>query len=323
MRVSKRNLIAMVFGVCTLSIQARPQDSFHILRTTTLGGEGSWDYLRVDSAAGRLFIARSTRVMVVDLRTQKLIGEIPDTSGVHGVAFDPDAHLGATSNGKANNAFIFDLDSLKVRATVPTGEKPDAILFEPSTRMVWTMNGHANSVTVINLQSAKAIGSIALPGRPETATADGQGKVYINLEDRAQIAVIDVQSLKVLHTWDLTGCTGPTGLALDEAHGRLFSGCRNGVLVIIDTHSGGVIQKLPIGDGVDAVAYDPNLHLVFSSNGEGSISVIEQTDANTYRNRETVQTLPGAKTMALDPARHLVYTVANRGGEFVLLELGR
>jgi DNA-binding beta-propeller fold protein YncE len=320
-----RKQIAVFFVLCVFAAGAVAQSTsaFHILSVTPLGGDGSWDYLRFDSVARRLFIARSTRVMVVNLATHKLLGEIPGTDGVHGVAFVADAHRGVTSNGKANTASVFDLDSLKVLATVPTGEKPDGILYEPFTRTVLTMNGHADSVTIIHPRDAKAEGEIALPGAPETPVSDGKGHVYINLEDKAQIAVVDMRTRKVVTTWNLAGCVEPTGLAMDLANGKLFSGCHNGTLVVVDTATGSVIQKLPIGLGVDAVAYDPQLHLIFTSNKEGSVSVIEQVSATRYRNRETVTTLPGAKTMALDPMRHLVYTVGNRDGQFVLLEIGR
>lgn len=315
----------MLISALMVAGPARGQEGekFHILRTFTLGGEGSWDYLRFDPAGRRLFIARQTRVMVVDLTDGKLSGEIPDTAGVHGVALVPEAGRGVSSNGKANTATIFDLKSLKPLATVNTGEKPDAILWEPFSHSVLTMNGHANSITVVDVGGAKAAATIALPGRPETAVTDEAGKVFVNLEDKAQIAEVDMKSHNVEQAWDLSGCTEPTGLAIDREHARLFTGCHSGVMIVVDAQSGRNIQKLPIGQRVDAVAFDPQLHLVFTSNGEGSISVIEQQDANTYRNLETVQTLPGAKTMALDPVHHLVYTVANREGQFVLLEIGR
>lgn len=310
-------------AAATAILAAQGQGPFHILRTIALGGDGSWDYLRFDPDAHRLFITRQSRVMVVDLAAGKLAAEIPGTDGVHGVALVPEMRRGVTSNGKANNALIFDLDSLKPVAAVSTGEKPDAILWEPSSQSVMTMNGHASSITQIDVRDAKPLVTIELPGQPETAVADGKGKVYVNLEDKAQIAVVDVQSRAVVHTWNMPGCTEPTGLAIDVEHARLFSGCHNSLLVVVDANSGRIVQKLPIGLGVDAVAFDPELHTIFTSNKEGSTSIIEQTEADAYRSAGSVQTLPGAKTMALDPVRHLVYTVANRDGQFVLLEIGR
>ena len=316
-------IVAILLSACGAIASAQSSSGFHLLHTYPLGGEGSWDYLRFDAARNRLFIARSTRVMAVDLATHQITGEIPDTAGVHGVAIDDQAHRGVTSNGKANNAFIFDLTSLKVLATVATGEKPDGILFEPFSHRVLTMNGHANSITLIDAASAKAVNTIALPGRPESAASDGKGHVYVNLEDKAQIAVVNMTAHTVEHTWSLPGCEEPTGLAIDLDHARLFSGCHNGVLEVVDALSGKSIKTLSIGNGVDAVAFDAGLKTIFTSNGEGSVSVVVEEDADHYQNAQTVPTLPGAKTLALDPDHHLVYTVANQDGRFVLLEIGR
>lgn len=313
--------LAAFLSVAACNAQAQQNAPFHLARTIELGGTGSWDYLRFDAQANRLFISRSTRVMVVDLAAGKLVGEVPDTAGVHDIVLLPEIRRGVTSNGKANTATIFDLDSLKAVATVPTGEKPDGMLWEPVSKTALTMNGAANTVSMIDVPAAAVVGTIALPGRPESAATDGAGTVFVNLEDKAQIAEIDIAKRAVVTTWDLAGCTEPTGLALDREHHRLFSGCHNGVLVVVDARTGKNIQKLPIGLGVDAVAFDPKLHAIFTSNKDGSISIIDQVDADTYRNRETVTTLPGAKTMALAPDRHVVYTVGIRDGQFVLLEI--
>ena len=319
-----KTMMALVFSLLTgLAAHSQQQADFHVTRTIPLGGDGSWDYLRFDPDGNRLFIARSTRVMVVDLAAGKLSGEITNTEGVHGVALAQADHLGLTSNGKAGTASIFDLDTLKVIANVPTGLKPDGVLWEPFSKTVLTMNGADNSITMIDVAQQKAIATIPLPGRPETAVSDGKGKVFVNLEDKAQIAEVDVAARKVLGTWDLAGCTEPTGLAIDIEHARLFPACHNGFLIVVDANTGKNIQKLAIGLGVDAAAFDPGIHAVFTSNKEGSISIVEQVDADTYRNLETVKTLVGAKTMTLDPARHLVYTVANQNGQFVLLQIGR
>jgi DNA-binding beta-propeller fold protein YncE len=316
----------LLAGILTLSSGAQNKNAYHVTRTIPLGGDGSWDYLRFDPDGKRLFVSRATRVMVVDLAHGKLAGEIPDTAGVHGVALVTGAHRGVTSNGKANTATIFDLGTLQTIATVPTGDKPDAILWEPFSKTVLTMNGRSNTITIIDPQAGKAVGTITLPGRPETAVSDQKGKVFVNLEDKGQIAVVDMAQRRVLSTWDLAGCTEPTGLAIDihdGAHTRLFSACHSGVLVVVDAATGKNVQKLAIGNGVDAAAFDPATQTVFTSNGEGSISVIQQLSADSYRNVETVPTLPGAKTMALDPDNHLLYTVANQNGQFVLLEIGR
>ena len=306
-------LVAMPVGVCAQAAE------YKVTQAIPLGGEGSWDYLRVDVESQRLYIARSTRVMVVDLASGKLVGEIPDTAGVHGVALVKVGKRGVTSNGKADAATIFDLETLKPIAVLATGGKPDAILWEPKTRTVMTMNGRSNSISVIDPVAAKVVGTIALPGRPETAVSDEQGRVFVNLEDKAQIAQVDALKGTVTGVWDLAGCTEPTGLAIDLAARRLFTGCHSGVLIVVDEETGKNVAKLPIGNGVDAVGYDAARHLILTSNGEGSLSVIAQKGADSYANVQTVTTLPGAKTLALDPASHKVYTVANKDGVFTLL----
>ena len=218
---------------------------------------------------------------------------------------------GVTSNGRDNSATIFDLKTLAPIATVKTGAKPDAILFDTFSGLVLTFDGKSNDATLIDPEKAVAVGAIALPGRPETGVSDGKGKVFVNLEDKNLIAVIDVAARKVLASWPLTGCEEPTGLAMDTANRRLFSGCHNGTLVVVDADSGRNVQKLAIGNGVDAVAYDKDTGLVFTSNGEGNISVIHQEGPDQYTSLANVPTQPGAKTMALDAGKHVAYTVAN------------
>jgi WD40 repeat protein len=291
--------------------QAQKPSGFKVSRRITLGGEGGWDFLTFDGDARRLYIARSTRVMVVDVDSGKLAGEIPNTNGVHGVALVHELGRGVTSNGKDNAATIFDLKTLAPIATVKTGAKPDAILFDRFSGLVLTFNGKSNDVTLIDPAKAIAVGSIELPGRPEVGVSDGKGKVFVNLEDKSQIAVIDVAARKVLASWPLTGCEGPTGLALDVANRRLFSGCHNATLVVMDADTGRIVQNLAIGKGVDSAAYDKDNRLVFTSNGEGNVSIIQQQDPDQYISLANVPTQPGARTMALDTGKHEVFTVGN------------
>ena len=234
-----------------------------------------------------------------------------NTNGVHGVALVHKLGRGVTSNGRDDSATIFDLKTLAPIATVKTGSKPDAILFESFSGSVITFNGKSNDTTLIDPEKAVAIGSIALPGRPETGVSDGKGKVFVNLEDKNQIGVIDIGARKVLAVWPLNGCEEPTGLAFDTTNRRLFSGCHNGTLVVVDADSGRNVQKLAIGNGVDAVAYDKNAGFIFTSNGEGNISVIRQNGADSYSSFSNVPTQKGAKTMALDAGKHVLYSVAN------------
>jgi DNA-binding beta-propeller fold protein YncE len=286
-----------------------------VSRRITLGGEGGWDYLTFDGETHRLYIARATRVMVVDVDSGDLVGEIPNTNGVHGVALAHKLGRGITSNGKDNSATIFDLKTLAPIATVKTGAKPDSTLFDKFSGLVMTFNGKSNDVTLIDPEKAVALDAIALPGRPETGVSDGKGKVFVNLEDKNQIAVIDVAARKMVASWPLTGCEEPTGLALDIANRRLFSGCHNETLIVMDADTGRNVQKLAIGKGVDAAAFDKTTRLVFTSNGEGSISVIHQESPDQYTSLANVPTQKGARTMALDASRHVVYSVANAAAD--------
>ena len=295
--------------------QAQKPSGYNVSRHITLGGDGGWDYLTFDGEARRLYVARATRVMVIDVDSGKPVGEIPNTSGVHGIALVQKSGRGVTSNGKDDSATIFDLKTLAPIATVKTGVKPDAILFDSFSGLVLTFNGKSNDTTLIDPEKAVVVETIALPGRPETGVSDGKGKVYVNLEDKSQIAVIDVAARKVLTTWPLTGCEEPTGLAIDVANRRLFSGCHNGVLVVVDAESGRNVQKLAIGNGVDATAYDKETGLVFTSNGEGNISVIRQEGPDKYTSFANAPTQKGAKTMALDASKHVVYSVANAAAD--------
>jgi outer membrane protein assembly factor BamB len=308
-------LTLLLLALCGALAQAQESSGFKVSRRIALGGQGGWDYLTFDAGARRLYIARAIRVMVVDVDSGKLVGEIPGTNGVHGVALDQKLGRGITSNGRDDSATLFDLKTLTPIATVKTGGKPDAVLFESFSGLVLTFNGKTDNATLIDPEKAVALGSIALPGRPETGVSDGKGKVFVNLEDKNQIAVIDIAAHKVLTSWPLTGCEEPTGLALDIANRRLFSGCHNGTLVVVNADSGTVIQKLAIGSGVDAVAYDKDAGLIFTSNGEGNISVIRQQGADQYTSLANVVTQPGAKTMALDTSRHVLYSVANAAAD--------
>jgi hypothetical protein len=312
MRLFRSFLLAVLLsGLAGVPADAQNTSGYKVSKRITLGGEGGWDFLTVDSEAHRLYITRATRVMVVDVEGGKLVGEIPDTLGVHGVALAHKLGRGVTSNGKADSATIFDLKTLAPIATVKTGGKPDAILLDTFSGLVMTFNVKSNDVTLIDPGKTAAVGTIALPGRPESAVSDGKGKVFVNLEDKNMIAVIDVAARNVTASWPLTGCEEPTGLAMDIASRRLFSGCHNQTLVVTDADSGRTVQKLAIGHGVDAAAFDKDSGLVFTSNGEGSISVIHEDAPDQYTSLGSVPTQPGARTMALDAGRHVVYTVAN------------
>ena len=275
-----------------------------------LGGRGGWDYLTFDAAGDRLFIARDDRVMVVAADSGKLLTEIPGMQHAHGVALLPASRRAYVSNGRGNDVSVVDLRTLKVIGRIPvSGKNPDAIIFDPASGDVLAMNGDSNSISLIDPQSNRELGLIPLSGNPEFAASDGRGNVYVNLEDKGALAHVDIKTRKVLDVWPLAPCEGPTGLALDAAHARLFSVCANGWMIVTDAHDGRQVARLQIGKHPDAVAWDAQRHDALSSSGEGVLNVIHQDDADHYSVQHDVPTLKSARTLALDPASHRVFLV--------------
>jgi len=285
------------------------------LQHFALGGDGGWDYLTLDAATHRLYIARATRVMVVDATNGKLLGELPDTPGVHGVALVPESGRGFVSSGRDNSVTVFDLKTLKALGKVKVGQNPDAILYDPALHRVFVFNGKSHDASVIDPAKQEVVATIPLDGKPEFAVADGAGRIYVNIEDKAQLVAIDGRKAEVVARWSLAPCEEPTGLALDKANHRLFSGCSNKVMTVVDAESGKLVTTLPIGDGVDGVAFDPQKHLAFSSNGQdGTLTVIRQETPDRYSVAKTIPTAKGARTLTLDPETHKVYLVTARFG---------
>lgn len=293
--------------------------SYAVQQKWTLDGAGRWDYLEVDSSKQRLFVTRDERVQVLDLASGKVAGEIPGLKRAHGVAFAPALGLGFASSGAGDSVVVFELDSLKVKREVKVaGKNPDAILYHPASGKLYVFNGKSANVTVFDAATMQQLASIAVNGKPEFAVADGN-RIYVNIEDRNAIAVIDVASDRVLANWNLAGCDEPTGLALDAKHQRLFSVCGNGVLAVTDAASGKAIARRAIGKGADAAVYDAERQLVFSSNGEGNLTVIRQTDADHYGVPVTLPTLKGARTMAMDHASGRIYLPALAEQHFTMV----
>ncbi len=280
---------------------------YRVQRTLELGGEGGWDYLVVEPERHRLFVSRSTHVMVVDVESGKLIGDIPGTEGVHGIALAAELGRGFTSNGKAGTATIFELATLAVIGTVKTGDDPDAILYDSSTKRVFTFNGRSNDATAIDAATGKVAGTLALGGRPEFAVADGAGRIFVDIQDKAQVVVLDAAKLEVLARWSTAPGEQPSGLAYDAQHQRLFSGCRNGKLIVLDSARGRVLATLPIGQGVDGVAFDAERALAFASNADGTLSVVREDSPAKFTLLGTAMTEPGARTLTLDPKTHRLY----------------
>lgn len=306
---------AATLPLCTVmtAVQAAPTGSgapYHVIRKLPVGGDGGWDYLMVDSAARRLYLSRGTHVMVVNADSGRVVGDIPDTTGVHGIAVDRKSGRGFTSNGRADSVTIFDLKTLKKIGSAPTGQNPDAICFDPATRRVFTFNGRSNNSTVIDAVTGKVLGTIELPGKPEFAVADGRGHVYDNIEDKSEVVDINARTMKVEHTWPIAPGEEPSGMAFDPKSRRIFSVCSNQKMTVLDADTGRVVATPTIGSGPDAAGFDPAAGLVFSSNGEdGTLTVLREIRPDRYETVATVPTQAGARTMALDAKTHHVFTV--------------
>jgi DNA-binding beta-propeller fold protein YncE len=309
-------LSILMTTVAMLASTAADAD-YKVVKTWKIGGDGGWDYLTVDSAEHRLFVARATRVMVIDTASGKQVGEIPDTPGVHGVALAPDLGSGFTSNGREDTVTVFDLKSLAVQRKIKVGNGPDAILYDPFSKRVFTFNGKGSekSATAINASKGEVVGKIELGGKPEFAVTDEKGSVFVNIEDTSEIVTLDPQKLVVKSRWKLAGCEEPTGLAIDRKHRRLFSACGgNKKLVVVDADNGKILASPAIGEGCDAVAFDADRGLIFASAGDGTITVIKEDSVDKYGVEQTVTTQKTARTMAVDKNTHQLFTVAANVG---------
>jgi len=292
-----------------VALAAAQGSSYKLLKKVVLGGEGGWDYLYADAATHRVFISRGTHTMVVDA-DGKLLGDIPNTDGVHGIALAPEFNRGFTSNGRASSVTIFDLETLKpINEVKVTGENPDSILYDPASKRVFTMNGRSASATAIDAQTGEVVGTIMLGGRPETAQSDAAGHVFVNLENKSEIAEVDSHSLSVLDTWSIAPCEEPSGLAIDVAHKRLFAGCGNKMMAVVDATDGKVVATVPIGQGVDANGFDPGVGNAFASCGDGTLTVAHEDSPDKFTVAQSIQTQRGARTMTVDTSSHRLYTV--------------
>jgi DNA-binding beta-propeller fold protein YncE len=306
--------VLCAFLVLTATLFAADQPKFQVLQHYVLGGDGGWDYLMVDSANHRVFISRATHVIVVDTETGKQVGDIPNTNGVHGIALAPEYGKGFISDGRAGTVTIFDLKTLQPTGEAKAGTNPDAIMYDPASRRVFAFNGRSQDATVIDAEKGTVAGTIPLGGKPEFGVSNGKGKVFVNIEDKSEIVAIDPQKMTVLARWPLAPCEEPSGLAIDIKNSRLFTVCSNKVMAVVNADSGKVVTTVPTGNGTDAAAFDPEKGLAFSSNGEGTLTVIHQDSPDKYSVLQNVETARGARTMALDPATHKIYLVTAKFG---------
>ncbi len=309
-------IAAMIFGFAAIllfsnsALAVTPGPSgYHVVKTIPIGGAGKWDYCVVDTAARRVYVSHATHVVVLDADSNAIVGDIPDTPGVHGIALAPDLGRGFISNGKANTVTIFDLKTLKpIGAVKSGGVNPDAIYYDAKSKRVFVFNGRSANAVAISAADGKVAGMIPVGGKPEFAVGDDQGHVYVNVEDKSQLLEIDAQKLTVVHRWPLAGCKEPSGLAIDQKNRRLFSVCGNKKMMVVDADSGKVIATPAIGEDPDAAGFDPDKQLVFSSNGEsGDLTVIHQDSADKYTVVENVPTKKYARTMAIDFKTHNIF----------------
>lgn len=304
-------LIAAI--VIAAGLPALAQKPFTIQNKWNIGGEGGWDYLTADSAAKRLYITHGGRVEVVDSATGKSIGAITGLKGTHGVALDDAGKYGYISDGGANAVVVFDRTTLQTVTSIPAGTNPDGIAFEPVTKTVWAFNGRSKDVTVIDTATQKVIATVPLPGKPEFPVADGKGMIFDNIEDKSEIVRLDATNPKVTATWSVSPCESPSGLAIDRKGRRLFAVCDEKKMVVVDADSGKVIATPAIGNGPDAAAYDPKNNLAFSSNGDGTVTIVDASDSS-YKVVQDLATQQGARTMTLDSATGRIYVVTAQFG---------
>jgi DNA-binding beta-propeller fold protein YncE len=311
----KRSYAAVLSGIfiALLATSAVAAD-YHLINTYKLGGEGGWDYLTLDSSSRRLYISRATHVIVIDVDTGKSVGDIPDTLGVHGIALAPELGRGFVSGGREGMVTIFDIGSLKVINKVKAGENPDAILYDPASKRVFAFNGRSHDATAIDAANGTVVGTIKLEGKPEFAASDGKGEIFVNIEDKSQIDAIDPKKLEVKASWPLAPCQEPSGLAIDRKNRRLFAGCDNKMMAVVDADSGKVIATPAIGEGVDANGFDPGTGLAFASCGEGVLTVVKEESPTKFTVVQNVSTQQGARTMALDEKTHNVAVVTAKFG---------
>lgn len=296
-----------------MSFAADP--GLHVVNTYKLGGEGGWDYLTLDPSSKHLFISRGTHVMVIDADSGKTVGDIPDTPGVHGIALAPEFGRGFSSNGREGTVSIFDLATLKPISKVQNvGENPDAILYDPATKRVFTFNGRSHDSTAIDAATGKIVGKIPLDGKPEFGVTTGIGEIFVNIEDKSELAALDPKDLKVKSVWPLAPCESPSGLAMDVANRRLFAGCDNEMMAVVNADTGKVVATPAIGKGVDADRFDPATKLAFASCGEGVLTVVSEDSPHQFSVAQTVRTERGARTMELDPQTHKIYLVTAKFG---------
>jgi DNA-binding beta-propeller fold protein YncE len=313
----RRGFFGFLLWACVLSSSlmfvlmgtAAAQNNYKVIRRIPVGGEGGWDYVRVDPDAKRIYLSRGDHMMVVDETSGKVVGDLPNTKGIHGIALATDLGKGFTSNGGANTVTVFDLKTLKPTGEIKTtGENPDSIIYDPATKRVFTFNGRGNNATAIDATTEKVVGTVTLGGKPEEPALDGRGNMFVNLEDKSSVLEFDTKTLAVKGTWPLAPCEGPSALAMDTKSRRLFAAC-GGMIAVMNADTGKVVATPAIGGDPDGNGFDPGTGLIFATCREGLLTVIHEDAPDKYTIVGNVNTQFGARTMSLDPKTHHVFTV--------------
>lgn len=307
--MKKISFLLSLIVVTLFTAKAQPSKSIHLKNTFYIQSTGWWDYLEIGPTNDRLYVSHGNQVNILNKITGDSLGIIENTKGVHGIAFDLANNEGFTSNGSLNNVTVFNIATNKIITQIPTGQNPDAIFYEPFSKKIITCNGRSKNLTIIDAIQNKVVDSVYIGGKPETAVSDGKGKIYVNLEDKNEIVQIDAKTFKVLDRWSIAPGVGPTGLAFDIKTNRLFAGCEK-LLMVLDAVTGKVIDKIKIGDGCDGVVFDESTKNIYTSNGEGTLSVIHEENANKYVFVKNVVTKKSARTLILDKKSHLIYLPA-------------
>ena len=307
--MKKISFLLSLIVVTLFTAKAQPSKSIHLKNTFYIQSTGWWDYLEIGPTNDRLYVSHGNQVNILNKITGDSLGIIENTKGVHGIAFDLANNEGFTSNGSLNNVTVFNIATNKIITQIPTGQNPDAIFYEPFSKKIITCNGRSKNLTIIDAIQNKVVDSVYIGGKPETAVSDGKGKIYVNLEDKNEIVQIDAKTFKVLDRWSIAPGVGPTGLAFDIKTNRLFAGCEK-LLMVLDAVTGKVIDKIKIGDGCDGVVFDEATKNIYTSNGEGTLSVIHEENANKYVFVKNVVTKKSARTLILDKKSHLIYLPA-------------
>jgi DNA-binding beta-propeller fold protein YncE len=303
-------LATTAFAALSLTASAAPS-GYHVLKSITIGGDGGFDYLNMDPASGNLWVTRGNHVMVVDVDSGKVLNDITGLAGVHGTAFA--GGKAYVSEGGAGKVSIFDAKSFQKLGEASAGQNPDGIMYDQASNRIFTFNGRSNDATAIDAATGMTVGSVSLGGKPESASSDGAGTIFVNIESKNELAAFDARTLAVKGHYPLAGCEAPTGQAMDVAHGRIFSVCDGGVMTVVDSKSGKLVTTVKIGDGPDAARFDPASQLIFSSNGgDGTITIVHEDSPDKYTVLDNIATERGARTMEFDPRTRRAFTATNR-----------